>query len=269
MPGATRSRRSGQFGDVHLLRYVATSSPIHRSWAGTKICSVIVLTLGLLLWPTWAAGGMALAVVLAAVLVARLPRGVMPRIPRWIWLLLLFGVAVALVAGGRPDVHIGSLAVGVGGVEVWARFSLIGIDLLLFAALMGWTTPLADLAPALARLAAPLRRVKVPVDEIVGAIALAIRCLPLLFEEVRMLLAARRTRRPEPPKDWKERSEIIEDLLMAALHSALRRARELAEAIEARGGAPSAFVEPLRLGAPDAACAVVVVAATVAMGLLR
>jgi energy-coupling factor transporter transmembrane protein EcfT len=262
-------RRSGQLADVHVLRYVPSDSVVHRSWAGTKILAVMVLTLGLLLWPTWAAAGLALVVVLLAVLGAHLPRGVAPRLPPAIWILFLLGAAIALVAGGGKRVHLGPVGLAVGGLEVWARFSLIGIDLLLLAALMAWTTPLADLAPALARLAAPLRRLKVPVDEIVGAIALAIRCLPLLMEEVRMVLAARRTRRPAPPKDMNERLELVEELLMAALHSALRRARELAEAIEARGGAPSAFTEPVGLGRADASCALVVVLATVGMGLLR
>jgi energy-coupling factor transporter transmembrane protein EcfT len=265
----SRQRRRGQLGDVHLLRYVPSASLVHRSWAGTKIISVVLLTLGLLLWPTWAAGALAFGVVVVGVLAARLPRGVAPRIPRFVWLLLVVGVVIALVAGGKPEIHIGQIDLGVGGLEVWARFSLIGLDLLLFAAIMGWTTPLADLAPALASLARPLRYLRLPIDEIVGAIALAIRCLPLLMEEVRILLAARRTRRPLAPANWKERSEMAEELLMAALQSALRRARELAEAIEARGGAPTAFVEPLHLGLPDAACALVVVGVTTAMGLLR
>ncbi len=264
-----RGSRRGQLSDLHVFRYVPADSPVHRSWAGTKICAIVVLTLGLLLWPTWAAGGLALVVVLVGALVSRIPRGVAPRVPLWIWLFLLVGAVIALLAGGGELVVLGPLRLRVGGLDEWARFSLIALDLLLFAALMSWTTQLADLAPALGRLGRPLRRLGVPVDEIVGAIALAIRCLPLLLEETRMLLAARRTRLPETPRSWKDRSLAAEQLFMAGLQSSLRRARELAEAIEARGGKMSSLGETHELGLADLFTVALVLATTAGMALLR
>ncbi len=267
---STKQRsRPGQLSDMHVLRYVPSDSPVHRMWAGTKIVSVAVLTLGLLLWPTWAAGGLALVVILLSILVARLPGGIRPRIPRWVWVLLVIGAVIALVGGSGKAVRVLGVPLHVAGLVIWLRFLLIGLDLLLFAAVMSWTTPLADLAPALGRLGGPLRRLKVPIDEIVGAIALAIRCLPLLMDEVRFLMAAHRTRRPKPAANWKERSVIAEELLMAGLSSALRRARELAEAIEARGGNPRAVAETHRLGLVDAGAFGIVAAVVAAMGLLR
>ena len=118
--------------------------------------------------------------------------------------MLAAGLVLALVSGGPPDVHLGSLKVGLGGLDNFTRFSMVGVDVLAGAALLGWTTPLADLSPALGRLLGPLRRVRVPVDELVGAIALSIRCLPLLLEEARVLRAARRARRPANPRSFRE-----------------------------------------------------------------
>ena len=111
------------------------------------------------------------------------------------------------------------------------------------AALLGWTTPLADLSPALGRLLGPLRRVRLPVDELVGAIALSIRCLPLLLEEVRVLRAARRARRPAGARSFKELGDEAVEMVFGALANAIRRAREMAEAIEARGGVPTVAPE--------------------------
>ncbi len=104
---------------------------------------------------------------------------------------------------------------------------------------MGWTTPLAEIAPAVAQLAAPLRRIRVPVDEWAVAVALCVRSLPLLVGEMRTLVAARRLR-PPPPRPGRsvlERwlDELV-DLLVAALAVSARRSGELAEAITARGG---------------------------------
>ncbi|MHB8456976.1 MAG: CbiQ family ECF transporter T component, partial [Acidimicrobiales bacterium] len=229
-PEKTRSPRR-QLADLHVLRYVPGSSAMHRSWAGTKILAIAMTSIGLLLRPTWSAVGLAAVLLLAGLSSARLPAGVIPRVPRWLWALVVVGALLALAAGGRPDLHIGPIGLGIGGLAVWARFSLIGIEVLGFAALVSWTTPLADLAPALGRLASPLRYLRLPVDEVVGAIALGIRCLPLLIEEVRVLTAARRTRRPERLHGIQQRAGALEEILFAALASALRRSGELAEAI--------------------------------------
>ncbi len=71
---------------------------------------------------------------------------------------------------------------------------MLAVVLVTSGALIGWTTPLGEVAPALSRLGRPLRWLRLPVDEWVIAIALAIRCLPLLIDEIRILGAARRLR---------------------------------------------------------------------------
>ncbi len=267
---AARARtRRRQLADLHVLRYVPGDSPVHRSWAGTKILAIIVVSIGLLLWPTWYAAGLAAAVVAAGFLLARLPSGIAPRVPAFLWALVVVGAVLALVAGGRPVVHLGRFSFGIGGLLVWVRFSVIGIEVLGLAALVSWTTPLYELAPALGRLGAPLRRLHLPLDEVVGAVALGIRCLPLLLEEGRVLAAARRTRRPERLRGTEERLRALEEILFAALSSALRRARELAEAIEARGGVASPPPDTHPVGALDAALIGTCGLAVVAMALLR
>jgi energy-coupling factor transporter transmembrane protein EcfT len=270
-PGGEGSaeRRRRQLADLHVLRYVPGEGPLQRCWAGTKILSIAALSLGMLLWPSWATAGIAAVVLFASLLAARLPRGVAPRVPVVVVVVLLIGAVLALVSGTPPFVHLGRVKVGLGGLEVWARFLVLGIEVLAFAALVSWTTPLADLAPALGRLASPLRRLRLPVDEVVAAIALGIRCLPLLIEEVRVLAAARRTRRPEPLRGFQQHAEALQELLFTALASSLRRSRELAEAIEARGGVPGPVGETHPWRPVDTGIMLLVAAAVAAMGLLR
>ena len=62
-------------------------------------------------WPSIAVMG---GVVVAGLVVGRVPPGAAPRLPRWLWVGFLAGAALALVAGGRPDVAVGGLRVGVG-----------------------------------------------------------------------------------------------------------------------------------------------------------
>jgi energy-coupling factor transporter transmembrane protein EcfT len=238
-------------------------------WAGTKLVALALLSIGLLIWPSWRSVGIMGALLLLAFLLARLPRGISPRLPLWLGGVLVLGLVLALIAGGAPEVHVGSVRVGLGGLDNFARFSMVGIDVLAGAALLAWTTPLADLSPALGRLLAPLRTVRVPVDELVGAIALSIRCLPLLLEEVRVLRAARRARRPANARSFRELGDEAVEVVLGALANAIRRAREVAEAIEARGGVPTVVPETHPFVGVDALALSVSAVAVVAMALLR
>lgn len=264
-----RRRRNLQLGEIHVVRFVPGSSPLHRMWAGTKLVGLGVLSIGLLLWPSWRSIGIMGALMLFAFLVARLPRGISPRLPWWLGGVLLLGALLALVAGGAPEVHVGSLRVGVGGLDNFGRFTALGIDVLAAAALLGWTTPLADLSPALGRLLGPLRRLRMPVDELVGAIALSIRCLPLLLEEARVLRAARRARRPSEARSLKELGDEAVEGVFGALANAIRRAREIAEAIEARGGVPTPAPETHPFARIDTLTLVLCAVAVAAMAILR
>jgi energy-coupling factor transporter transmembrane protein EcfT len=255
--------------DFHVLRFVPGTSPIHQMWAGTKLVWFGIVSIGLVLWPTWKGVGVGAVMVMGAWLVARLPRGVAPRLPRWIFLIVLLGLVIAVGAGGKPYLHVGGAKLGVGGLGEFALFWSIALEVLGLAFLVSWTTPLADLAPALGRLASPLRRLRLPVDEVVGAIALSIRCLPLLLEEGRVLSAARRARRSSPTMSLKEVSEGLEDLIWTALSNSLRRAREIAEAIEARGGVPTVATETHPFALRDGLFVVLTVAGVTAMALLR
>jgi energy-coupling factor transport system permease protein len=255
--------------DFHVLRFVPGRSAIHAMWAGTKLVWFMAVSIGLLLWPTWKAVGVGAVMVLGGFLVARLPRGVAPRLPRWVWLIMGIGLAVAVGAGGKPYHRVLGLHIGLGGLYNFALFWTIAIEVLGLALLVSWTTPLADLAPALGRLTGPLRRFRVPVDEIVGAIALSIRCLPLLLEEGRVLSAARRARRSSAKFSAKDLSRDAEDLIWAALSNALRRAREIAEAIEARGGVPTIAPETHPFQLRDTFLVTLTVAGVAAMALLR
>jgi energy-coupling factor transport system permease protein len=224
---------------ITLLREIKVDSPIHRLWAGTKLLSVAGLSVTLSYFPSWASIGLIVSMLLITAALARIPRGAWPRPPKWFWITLLLGAALAGLAGRSPHVTIDGVVLGLGGLDAYWRFVAVGAALLLAAALVGWTTPLGEIAPAVSRLMAPLRLVRVPVDEWAVAVALCVRSLPLLVDELRTLVAARRLR-PAPPRPGRSTlqgwlDEPV-DLLVAALAVSMRRAGELAEAITARGG---------------------------------
>ncbi|MEV0295909.1 energy-coupling factor transporter transmembrane protein EcfT [Nocardia sp. NPDC050710] len=205
-----------------LLRQVPVSSPVHNLWAGTKMIGAFLISVLVMFWPSWTALGAIAAFLVLVGALARLPLGTLPRLPWWFWATLAAGAVLNLPMGGAAVLR-------------YAQVVLFGLVLVAASLLIAWTTPMGDIAPALAKLGAPLRRLKVPVDEWAVVVALTLRGLPLLLEEIRVLRAARKLRPKNPLIDRAADSPLI-DILTAAMAVATRRATELGEAITARGG---------------------------------
>lgn len=241
---------------VNLLREVKVDSPVHRLWAGTKLLVVMGLSITLSYFPSWESIGLVTASLLVATLAGRIPPGAWPRPPKWFWIVLVVTGGLSSIAGGSPHVKVGGTLLGLGGLDNYCKFVAVGILLLLAAAVLGWTTPMGEMAPAISQLMWPLRLVRIPVDELATAVALCVRSLPLLVGEMRTLVAARRLR---PPPGRPGRSDIeqwldeVVDLMVAAMAVSVRRAGELAEAITARGGLGMIAARIRRPGPADAA----------------
>ena len=140
------------------------------------------------------------------------------------------------------------LDIGLGGLLKFLRITALSIVLLALGGMVSWTTNVAEIAPAVAKLGRPLRPLRVPVDEWAVALALALRAFPMLIDEFRMLYAARSlrpkavlTRRRDRRRRWA--LEVV-DLIAAAVIVALRRADEMGDAITARGGAGQISAAP-------------------------
>jgi energy-coupling factor transporter ATP-binding protein EcfA2/energy-coupling factor transporter transmembrane protein EcfT len=240
-PGRARRRGDGRRRRYQtsfvLLRRVEVDSPIHRLWAGSKLLTVAALSLTLSIRPSWSTTAIVAAVVLGSAWAAHIPLRAVPRVPLAFWALVLVGAGTTLLAGGKPYVHIGGGRLGLGDLNSYTLFTLLSFVLFAASLMVGWTTALADVAPALVRLGRPLRALRLPVDEWAVTMALCVRSLPLLVEELRTLVAARRLRPPYLTADGK-RDRIVDavDLCAASLVVALRRADEMGDAIRARGG---------------------------------
>jgi len=262
---AAPARARKQRKSIVLLRPVPGRTVIHDLWAGTKL--IVVAAIGVLLtfYPGWVPIGFVAMLVLGAARMARIPRGVLPTIPLFLWILLAFGALTAAFAGGSPVVSVGSFDVGLGGLLNFLRITALSIVLIGLGAMVSWTTNVAEVAPAVATLGRPLRFFRIPVDDWAVTIALALRAFPMLIDEFRTLYAARRLR-PQPPhlrsRRVRRRRWMIElvDLLAAAITVALRRADEMGDAIAARGGAGQISAAPSRPKAIDWVTFAVVIA---------
>ncbi|ORW41810.1 hypothetical protein AWB90_21345 [Mycobacterium paraense] len=235
---------------VVLLVPVPGTSTIHELWAGTKLLIVFGASVLLTFYPGWITIGLVAALVAAAAGIARIPRGVLPSVPRWLWIVIALGGITAALAGGSPKVALGGLEIGLGGALNFLRITALTVVLLALGAMVSWTTNVAEIGPALATLGRPLKLLRIPIDEWAVALALALRAFPMLIDEFQVLYAARRLRPKRIPRSRKARRrrhalELI-DLLAAAITVTLRRADEMGDAITARGGTGQLSANPAR-----------------------
>jgi energy-coupling factor transporter transmembrane protein EcfT len=227
--------------ELHLFRLLPGDSAVHRLWAGTKLVCLAIVSLAASLHPTWPTLTIVATIIAAGVLLGRIPPGAMPRLPRWFLVGVLLSGALSVWSTTPPTIRVHGIVLSIGGLEDWARFLLLAIVLVTGAALIGWTTPTGEFAPALARLTRPFQRLPLPIETWIIAVALSVRCFPLLVDEIQTLLAVRRLRAQDHARSQLRsrlqgtvRSAI--DLLVAALVASVRRAHDMSDAIEARGG---------------------------------
>jgi len=257
---------------VVLLRPVPGRTVIHELWAGTKLIVVFVLGVLMTFYPGWVPIGLVAVEIAVAARLAHVPRGVLPSVPKWLWLLLLLGGVTAAFAGGSPEIALGTVHFGLGGLLNFLRITVLSIVLLALGGMVSWTTNVSEFAPAVATLGKPLRWLRLPIDEWAVALALALRAFPMLIEEFRVLYAARKLR-PRPvltSRRAKRRRWAVEvvDLLAAAMTVTLRRGDEMGDAIAARGGTGQISAAPSGPKARDwITLAIVVVVSAISLAL--
>ena len=235
---------------VVLLRPVPGRSVIHELWAGTKLLVAFGVSVLLTLSPGWVTIGLVAALVVAGVWLAHIPRGALPSLPRWLPALLVIVGITATLAGGSPQIQVGTVTLGLGGLLEFLRFTALSVVLVGMGALVSWTTNVAEIGPAVATLGRRLRPLRIPVDDWSVALALGLRTFPMLIDEFRVLYAARRLRLQSIPRTRGPRLRRLVtdavDLIVAVITVTLRRADEMGDAITARGGTGQISAAPSR-----------------------
>ncbi|MBU8934246.1 MAG: energy-coupling factor transporter transmembrane protein EcfT [candidate division Zixibacteria bacterium] len=122
-----------------------------------------------------------------------------------------------------------------GAVRMAGFFSLRLILFVSFAFLVTLTSSPSELANAFARVLSPLRRLRIPVQDLALILFMAIRFIPVLYQEFETIRNAQIIRGVRFTGSIFNRIRKTVCIIIPVFVAALQRADELALAIEARG----------------------------------
>jgi len=151
---------------------------------------------------------------------------------------LLAFTLLLLVSGPPPTqlLPLGPYIITYGGVWTLMTSLVVLLALLILSLLMTMTTSPIALIEGLTLLLAPLRRLKLPVDDFALMALLALRFIPTLLDETEQLIKAQTARGADLSSGTMlERLRNLSMLFVPLMQGALRRASDLATALEARG----------------------------------
>ena len=235
-----------------LGRYVARGSPVHRTDAAAKLLGACCLATASVWSESLAVQSAQAGLLLVVFALARLPVRLLGQALRGaLWLLAFVALANlgwAAVAGAWAEPQ---------SPTALAVLLLRLLDLILLSVVFTATTVPVDLAHGIERLLRPLGRLRLPVHEVGLLLVMSLSFIPIFFSEARVLAAAHRSKMGGVRWGFRHRAGAIVPLAVPLFLGVLRRADELAVALDARcflpGRPRSAFVPP-RSGANEMCC---------------
>lgn len=245
--------------DITIGQYYPAKSPIHRLDPRVKLLGTLIFVISLFIEKNVLIYGIATVVLIVLIDLSRVPFSYMLKGLKPIMFLLLFTCAMNLffVRGEHLIWHWHFISIY---TESVSRALFLGVrltELILGSALMTYTTTPTELTDGLEKAFSPLTKLHLPVHEVALMMSIALRFIPILTEELDRIMKAQSAR----CVDFDEggiikRIKKMSTLLMPLFSSALKRAGDLALAMEARcyqAGQTRAKMHPLRYRKSDMA----------------
>ncbi len=234
--------RSLSFG-----QYLPAGSPLHRLDPRVRLTGILLLMLALMACARLTIAFLGLTLVLGLFGLARLPlgyglRGLRPLLPLFGFVLvlqLLFYPHEAAVAEGSAVVwQWGPILISAASLLDTASILLRMVAIALLLTLLTAIADTTDLVHAVEGMLRPLQRLHLPAHELALMVAITLQFIPLLGRELERLLKAQAARGADFGRgrgNFFTRIRRMLPLLIPLFLAALRRAEELALAMEARG----------------------------------
>jgi len=223
---------------IMIGQYKPADSVMHRMDALAKILFAFALMVFAVMTASIAFYVASLALVILLLVLSRISAGDMARNFRPFVILIAITFLYHLIFSGRESevlYSVWKLRLTEDGLRMAVTFSLRVLVFVGLAFLISLTTLPSDMADALVSWMKPFRKIGIPVNDIALIIFIAMRFIPVLAEEFDTIKKAQMVRGVEFSGNLIKRGRKMVALLIPVFQSAIRRADDLAVAIESRG----------------------------------
>ena len=243
--------------DITLGQYFPGDTVAHRLDPRTKILLVVLYIVALFCADSLLAYGILALVLAVCVRISRvglkaLVRGLKPVV----FIIVFTGILnLFFTPGDQALVEWGFLRITTVGARN-ALFMVLRIMLLIIGTfLMTYTTSPISLTDGLERLLNWMKKLHVPVHELAMIMSIALRFIPTLIEETDKIMSAQKARGADfESGSIIQKAKALIPILVPLFVSAIRRAEELATAMECRcyhGGEGRTKLHVLRYAGRD------------------
>jgi len=226
--------------NITFGQYLDLGSPIHRLDPRTKILALAVLMLTIFLTPSFLGYAVFLLGVAAIQIVSRIPLRYTLRGMRLLFntMLIIFVFQVLFYPSPSASSTLwrwGILSISGDGVRQGLLILVRVVLLYYLTSTLMFTTGLVDLADGLEVMLGPLKRLRLPVNELVMVAVIAIKFVPILVSEVERLIKAQAARGVRFDQgSLVQRARKLGGLLIPIFVNAFERAEALITAMDAR-----------------------------------
>lgn len=260
--------------DITIGQYFPGKSFVHRLDPRMKIILTIVYIV--MLFVNQGIFGFLLSVGLLVViyLIAKIPiRMILKSLKPVVPLILFTSVLNIFFVGTTVLWRWWIFTITWEGIRLAIFMSIRILALIAGSSLLTYTTSPIALTDAIERLLSPLKYVKFPVHELAMMMSIALRFIPTLLEETDKIMAAQKARGADMESGGLiQRAKALVPILIPLFISAIRRAEELALAMECRcyrGGEGRTRMKQLHFGGRDIVAAGIMAACLAAIILMN
>jgi len=221
-----------------LGQYRPIDSYLHRLDARAKLLPIVLVLTLALLTDSIVFYGVIMMILIAALLTSGIrPRNLMRNFRPVILLVVLTSAYHLVFSGGNSDVLVDIFGWSITTEAAWLA-GFYSMRLLLFvsiAFLMTLTNSPSELAEAFSTSLRPLARLRLPVLELSMILFMAIRFIPILYEEFAAVRNAQIIRGVDFSGSALSRLRKSSFIIIPVFVAAIQRADDIAQAMQARG----------------------------------
>ncbi|MGN0203860.1 MAG: energy-coupling factor transporter transmembrane component T family protein [Coprococcus sp.] len=242
--------------DITIGQYYPGSSVIHRLDPRVKLLGTVLFVISVFLISSVPAFLIVTAALVGMIAISGVPLRFMLKGLKAIFMIIMLTFFFSLfLTPGDLLFRLGFLKATVQGLKTGVYMVMRLSYLIIGSSLMTLTTTPNQLTDGLEKGLGFLNRVHIPVHEVAMMMSIALRFIPILLEEMDRIMKAQQARGADfESGNLIQRAKGLVPLLVPLFIAAIRRANDLAMAMEARcyhGGEGRTKMKPLRYEKKD------------------